>query len=326
MSRGASAPGKLMIAGEYAVLEGATALVAAVSARVTASWSTTARDASTPANDRSRGHRGIPPEAALARELAEDRVGPIELDLDIDATDLRRGDRKLGLGSSSAAAVAAAGAVFAHAGHDVTAPAVRREVLDVAMRGHRTIAPQGSGADVAAAALGGVVRFRRDGDEVAAAVTPWPDGLHVRVIWTGVPARTSDLVARVRELEGRDRGVFDARMQALGEVAARLVDAFEAARPADVVDAAIAHHAAMAALGAAADAPIVEARLDAVARLARELGGGAKPSGAGGGDVALGFFVEATAADRFARACRAEGHAPLDLELGTEGVRPEDGA
>ena len=65
----------------------------------------------------------------------------------------------------------------------------RRDILGWALDGHRAVAPEGSGADVAAATLGGVVRFRREAARDAAPVD-WPEGLAIDVVWTGSPART----------------------------------------------------------------------------------------------------------------------------------------
>ncbi len=76
----------------------------------------------------------------------------------------------------------------------------------------------------------------------------------------------------------------------------------------------------MAALGEAANAPIVEARLRRIAELARAHDGAAKPSGAGGGDVGLAVFAGSDAARAFDRACTEAGFEVLEVELGGSGV------
>ena len=76
----------------------------------------------------------------------------------------------------------------------------------------------------------------------------------------------------------------------------------------------------MDALGQAAGAPIVEARLERVARTADRFGGSAKPCGAGGGDVAVAFFLDSDSADAFKLACREEGLHPIDVVWGAPGV------
>ena len=88
--------------------------------------------------------------------------------------------------------------------------------------------------------------------------------------------------------------------------------------------AADAHGEAMGRLGASAGAPIVTAELDRVAQIARSCGGGAKPSGAGGGDVALAFFSDAERGARFETACEEAGFTLLSVALGADGVRSEE--
>ena len=69
---GASAPGKMLVGGEYAVLRGAPAIVTAVQLRAQARWVDAHTDQSA---------RGLDdpsprfPEAAAARRIAEDTLG-----------------------------------------------------------------------------------------------------------------------------------------------------------------------------------------------------------------------------------------------------------
>jgi phosphomevalonate kinase len=316
----ASAPGKLMLAGEYVVLDGAVALVCAVDRRALACLRPT-RNGSHPIAPGSPERGTLPPEALLTRSLAESRVGMILPDLHLDVTALRAGDRKLGLGSSAAGAAATAGLCFAHAGHDLSDPTVRQDVLDIALEGHRSVAPEGSGADVAASVLGGFVRFQKGPDHsVDARSVRWPEGLHARIVWTGTEARTSDLVRRVRELEATDAPTYLARMGALRDAAEAFVAAFEGDDAAGVVEATRAHHRAMAELGAASGAPIVEDSLSHIATVAEQHGGAAKPSGAGGGDIALVFCQNEQSADAIDRAFQIGQYSIVDLRLGAEGV------
>ncbi len=76
----------------------------------------------------------------------------------------------------------------------------------------------------------------------------------------------------------------------------------------------------MAALGRAADVPIVTPALHRAESLAEELGGGAKPSGAGGGDVGVAFLPDRAAAATFSSRVRAAGVNILDLNVDLEGA------
>jgi phosphomevalonate kinase len=313
-----------MVSGEYAVLEGAVAVVASVNVRAYARWSTSPGSGSPAQIGDSPQSRGNPPEAMLTRKLAEEAVGAVQAELAIDASELRKSGRKLGLGSSAAAAAAAAGAVLATAGEDLNDPKVQRRVLDLALAGHKAIAPEGSGADVAASSLGGFVRFRLDGGQLAEAERMvWPAHVATRVVWTGKEARTSEFVRAVRAFEGRDGSGYGAIRDTLHAQARRFADAIARGDGSEIVAAAGAYGATMGQLGLAAGVSIMTDELQQIAELATRHGGAAKPSGAGGGDVAIAFFARESEAVSFDAACRAEALDLLDLGLGAPGVRPE---
>ena len=321
-----SAPGKLLLAGEYVVLEGAPALVVAVGARVVAR-SAPCSDRSGPDGSGSPHRAPLPPEVVLARQCAEQRLGRLTMPLLIDRTHLYRGGRKLGLGSSAAAAAATAGWVHAARGRVLDEADVREEVLADALRGHAAVAPSGSGVDVAASVFGGLLRFQRVGEApeaVRAERLPWPPGLTAQVVWTGRPARTSDLLSRVRALREAHPSRYGRAAASLRAAAEQVEAAFAEGDVTGVLTGVARHHEAMARLGDAAGCPIVEDRLRAVARLAARHGGAAKPSGAGGGDVAVAFFADAEDARAFAGAAEARGLSLLDLPLDEEGVRLEE--
>jgi phosphomevalonate kinase len=79
----------------------------------------------------------------------------------------------------------------------------------------------------------------------------------------------------------------------------------------------------MDALGHAAGAPIVEDKLRGASALAQRFGGSAKPCGAGGGDVAVAFFLEEATADAFETACQRLGLQPIDVAWGARGVHAD---
>ena len=304
---GASAPGKALLCGEYAVLEGAPAVVAAVDRRVWVTWSD--------------GPAPMPPEVEATLRLARHLCGPLPPSLRLDASALHEDRVKLGLGSSAAAAAATAAAAFATSGHDLGDPGIVRRVFDCAFAGHASIAPRGSGVDVAASTYGGYLRVARSGGEVETRALSAPAGLAIRLVWTGHAARTSDLLGKVHALADRDPQAHHACMERLANLATEFASAFEAGSATEVVASAASYCVAMADLGAAAGAPIVEEKLGLAASLAARFSGSAKPCGAGGGDVAVAFFVDADASKAFEVACLREGLHPIDVSWGAFGVQ-----
>jgi phosphomevalonate kinase len=302
----------MMVAGEYAVLEGAEAIVAAVDRRAFARLQSERAPSSL-----------LSLEAAASLAEAEKRLGRLEADVTLDVSRMREAGLKLGLGSSAAGAAAVAGLVYAAHGRELSQADVRREVLEAAFSGHSAVAPSGSGADVAAAVHGGFVRFRRLGDAIETHPIVWPAGLSARVVWTGQEARTSDFLKCVEGLARRDPHRHRAVMAALGSEAERFVSALLAQDLVGVVEATGAYGHAMGELGEAAGIEIVTDTLARVAGLAERAGGAAKPSGAGGGDVALAVFADPQAAERFEQLCGVADLRVLSIELGAPGVRVE---
>ena len=305
-----SAPGKMMISGEYAVLAGAEAIVAAVNRRARAS----VRGGDAPT---------APAEARAAFRQVEAALGALGHEPTVDVSELRTKDAKLGLGSSAAAAAASAGLALIEHGHEISSEAERRRVFDAAWRGHMDVAPIGSGADVAASVFGGFLRFLRRGDDIQVSPLAWPAGLRAHVVWTGQEARTSTFLERVAALADAEPAKHTQLMQALKDEAARFVRAVEKHDTSGVLASTDAYGRAMGALGDAAEIAIVNDTLRKVAELAARAGGAAKPSGAGGGDVALALCADASAEERFRALCSDCKFTLLSIELGAPGVRRE---
>jgi len=283
------APGKLVLTGAYAVLEGAPAIVVAV--------------------DRYAAVETGAPGKVDVRALY-DSAG-----------------QKLGLGSSAASMVASFGARALARGQDPRHAAVRAEIFRAVRAAHQREQGGGSGVDVAASVHGGALRYtivrdpssasKRPTDAVMRAVE-LPARLVLAPYWSGTSARTSDLLSRVDALRARGGAgtVFTALRAAAGEAADAIADASAFVRTAG------AFGRALATLGDAADAPIVPPAFAELGSLAEREHGAFLPSGAGGGDVAVWLGV-APPSLAFGRRAEALGLSPLALAIDHGGVRPE---
>lgn len=305
-----TAPGKLFLIGEYAVLEGGVAVIAAVDRRARGQYLPDLAPASPVI------------EHAVRRAAAE--LGDLERALPngsvlVDTAAFRDGERKLGFGSSAAAAVAAVGAVFEYAGLSVAQH--RDLVRDAADDAHRAAqGGNGSGADVAASAHGGVIRFQRprNGRAKVEPLTLPPD-LHVVVFWSGTPASTPELIAAAQRVEEQNPALYRWIIDELQGASVRFANALAGGSTPAAIEAAAAFLDPLDELGNAAGATIVTPPFHAAAKLARELGGAAKPSGAGGGDVGVAFLPHLDAVHAFGDRCPA-GLSVLDVRVDDEGV------
>ena len=311
-----SAPGKLFLIGEYAVLHGHPAVVAAVDRRVTGRFVPGAAPA-TPLV-------GKVVESVRAY-LLESGGTPPEGAPELDSSALTSDAGKLGLGSSAAVAAAGVGAMLEAAGCDIH---YTRE-LAYALAGNAHRAAQGglgSGADVAAAVYGGVVCYARRGDAIDVQPVVLPDTVEVVVFSTRTPSSTVDHVRAFNAWIGSDP---EARQQLVAALGARATDFITACGNDDgraVVEAAARSNAQLADLGRLIGHPIVTPPLEAAAKIAEELGGAAKPSGAGGGDVGVAFLTDRGAGETFRQRAPHIGLEILSIRTGASGLRREPSA
>jgi phosphomevalonate kinase len=344
----ASAPGKLILTGEYAVLDGAPAIVVAVDRRAVA---------------RRNAPRGSSPFLlAVAEELAarrgpDDPAARAALEISVDSTAFydrsaapqlatialartitaqravaaaERGEvagaSKLGLGSSAAVTVAATALAL-----DTAHP---REILAVALAAHARAQGQrgakGSGADIAASVYGGTIVFARPAGSGPALIEPkrWPASVTVLPFYTGAPADTAQLVARVQAARDAHRNEVDAALTAITESSRAACAALAA--PPDIAPVALIGSLALAAdaisrLAAATRIDLVPACVTAARAAMARLGGTAKTTGAGGGDVGVAVIPATVDATIAARLLIEAGCQPLRIGLDETGVdlRPD---
>jgi phosphomevalonate kinase len=174
---------------------------------------------------------------------------------------------------------------------------------------------------VAAAVLGGTIAFTRDERPTPLTLR----GVSLAFVWSGRPASTVGLLDRVDALARRAPAEHRALLAELTAVAAELAAAYRDADATAIVGGTAAYGAALARLGRAASAPIVTSAHQRIAELARRAGGAAKPSGAGGGDMAVAVFGEPAARAAFLERCREHGLAPFELAPEAPGLAAEAG-
>jgi phosphomevalonate kinase len=286
-----SAPGKLVLIGEYAVLEGGRALVGAV-------------------NRRAKGERVSLKTEAQYSEVVKAVVARagrsghgIEGGMAIDTSAFSDAHgNKLGLGSSSAVAVIAASLVCGRG--DET-------VLEIAIDAHRE-ALGGSGIDVAACYYGGVIATRKQPSPVIPLASRMRN-LAMSVLFTGESASTKTFVEKTRAAATWNG--WCAQMKLIAEDGIR---AWEQQNEPAFLSAIARYARAMHGLGRDAGVPIVTEQIAAMIKLADEARTAAlKPSGAGGGDVVVMWSRDP---DLSARIAEKTGATVLDLTIDQRGL------
>ena len=308
----ATAPGKLILTGEYAVLNGAPALVTAVDRRAVAR-----RDAV----------RGSSPFLlAVAHEIAtrrgaDDPAAHAALEIAVDSTAFYDSHgTKLGLGSSAAVTVAATACALAKAG-----AFDRDEVLAIALAAHATAQGQrgarGSGADVAAAVHGGTIMFTNGVVKQLA----WPAQVSLVPFFTGASADTATLVSHVMS----PRPELDGALEAIAAASHAACAAMSA--PPDLVATSLIGACALAAIGidrlaAVTGVDLVPTCVSTARGALGRLGGTAKTTGAGGGDVGVAVIPATADVTEVGRILIESGCRPLRLSVDETGVDTRPGA
>ncbi len=318
----ASAPGKFVLSGEYAVLDGAPSVCVAVDRRAVVTIEShdgehhvVRAPGFTAATGRFEANEGGLTWLSGGRDFGlfetvwdasrpAAGAGPMAISLDTGAFRDAASGSKIGLGSSAALAAALAVALEALGG---------ARARDAAHAGHRRFqGGAGSGVDVACSIAGGVIEYRMQ--ERQSRPLAWPDGLYCSVLWSGVAAGTRGRIARfgdqpdspsrgeLREASSAvsavvENGRASAVLAALGDYTQALLR-FDAAHGLGIFDAG---HAALAGHAAADDVVY-------------------KPCGAGGGDIGVALATSRASLASFEQVAARSGFMRLALAIDPRGA------
>jgi phosphomevalonate kinase len=280
-------PGKVMLSGEYAVLYGGTAVLVPVPSYVRVAVADTPPDFAPGPAAQSALDFPVPELAAFESEHGK----PV---LAVDNREFYNVDEngtwhKLGLGASAAEAVGVLALRFQLAGLNWREHRLRIARLGIAV--HRQAQDGlGSGADVAACAMGERIRYRQgEGNGVIERIGPVPAGAQIplALVWTGRPADTREMVEQWQAWLSHADPKVRSRLDKLIGVSNMLAESWFTSSTGrlfallDEFDAELSQVMSMA--GVAYRLPIH----DELSEWAMAYGGRAKPTGAGGGDMAL---------------------------------------
>ncbi len=300
-----------MVLGEYAVLNGAPALVLAVDryCRATIGPSedeichfaslTNTDEAVDFSADAGSGY-------AVVDEVLQSLPNTGIWQGVLDSRELFAASMKLGLGSSAAALTAWAGAWAVFSGRERLRADHR--TLETLIGLHQaTQAGAGSGVDVAASLSGGVIRFQLNESSFPEVSTvQLPKGVGFVGIFARSAASTPDFLARYEAWRAAEAEEARALHAVLAEIAENGIGSASADDAQGFLEAITEYGRCLEYLGVCIGAHIVTPEHRELMKAAERLGIAYKVSGAGGGDFGLAFSADAAALESFKRAADIE--------------------
>ncbi|WP_234028470.1 phosphomevalonate kinase [Lentibacillus sp. Marseille-P4043] len=247
---------------------------------------------------------------------------------------------KYGLGSSAAVVTSVIAAVLHK--YLPTKPSAEL-VFKLAAIAHVKTQGSGSGADVAASLYGGFLRYSSFQAEwllehylKAKSLTElleedWryfsikpielPKDVYLCIGWTGNPASTSKLIPKIRKLNDESPSLYEQFLQESEQAVTTFLAGFEKGDLDLLLKGVKQNRHALATVGENAGVDVETPLLKTLCDLAEQHGGAGKPSGAGGGDCGIAFLPDKESAQQLMQAWQEAGIKPLTISPNLEGAK-----
>lgn len=343
------APGKLVLLGEYAVLEKAPALVASVNKRCNVQLTSRLNpgfkieaenlnlppvefaldeegnyefDNNTHSSVRSQLNFALSLLKYVSRKIGK-KVPPIDIRIDTAEFFHKLSGRKLGLGSSAALTVALLSAIEKF----TESAGWMKNLFREALNAHRNAQDKmGSGVDIAASTLGGILEYRmpdhEKGAEASIKTADWPDDLYMASIWTGHSVSTRSLIRKVHTFRDSSPSLYKTLMKEMSALSVEGCEAFRMGNTEGFLKVVSEFVERERMLSKYSNADIISDVHEQISNLIELAGGYYKPSGAGGGDIGVAFCRTEQTYNRIIEVIEASPFEVLDLAIQTEGVKP----
>ena len=299
----ASAPGKVILFGEHAVVYGEPAIACAINRRVYVTAEKRSDEevkiSSTP--ELEDGYPYVKRAVEIAFEFLGKRCG---LDISIES----EFPPASGLGSSAAVSVATILAVSTLLGAKID----KRDIARLGHKVERKVQGAASITDSSVTAFGGVL-FIKPQLEIVEELGVY--NLPLVVGYTGKSSSTKELVASVRALRDGSPEIVDSIIHCIGRITIKAKKVLE--EKGDIGGLMNLNHGLLEALGLGTDL------LSSYVYAARKVGAsGAKITGAGGGGCMIAYASENQ--DEVARVLEARGATVFKVSIEGQGARIEE--
>jgi len=342
-----TAPGKLILLGEYAVLEGAPALVAAVNRFAKVEIATASEySCQSPTLKISKIKFRISPsgkvqfpnalptadrkqlifftktiEYFLQYMKPSNPPGSFQLILNTDDFYLTDTGQKLGLGSSAALTAALINGLQ----NFYRAPLDSKALFIKALAAHYfSQGKKGSGIDVAASCFGGILEFQKPKnveEEIPRVTkTDLPNDLKIIPIWSGTSTSTREFVTKVMQFKEDQPKKYWSIMENLSELSHWGCQSLRNDETSKFLEICDQYFYTLMQLGNSSGTGIVSDAHKQIAKIVQHDGGVYKSSGAGGGDIGIAFTDSSIIEQKLTDALLHSDFEILNLDLEYSGA------
>jgi len=337
-----STPGKIILIGEYAVLEGASSLVMAINrfARIKIDKNETKFLLSAPNLDIdsleytvdknkiiqfiNQPHSQLFKKISLVKSILEYVFSKIETGLNpfhlsIDTSDFYSLEKKqkFGLGSSAAICVAIIKAVTAILNLNKID---QDELFRYSINAHQYAqGKEGSGIDIAASVYQGLLQYKMPDKKNNEFHIPekieFPDNLYVIPVYTGFAVPTVNYIKKINQFKKENNTVYNQIINELKTVSSQACNNLRSGNLDKFLNNIDKYYLKMEQLGESANINIISPVHKQIAQLVRDCGGFYKPSGAGGGDIGIALTTDQEIKGKITELIRLHGYEILNLKI-----------
>jgi len=354
-----SAPGKLFIAGEWAILEPKNfGIVAAIDKRTYAkikrppdeNISITLKDfkinnlKATFLKDKLRFLKKLSKKEkkilAFSKTAIETALGYLEnwrpFQIEIWGDD----SRKLGLGFSAASTVAVIVAILTFHQKNLA----REEIFKLSALSHYLVQGKiGSGFDIAASVFGGIFVYRRfdpvwleeqigkEKNISKIIKKPWPNfyihrlnrpkNLNLLIGWTGKSALTSQLIKKFQIWREKNQSEYKRLMFGIGKLVKELIRVWKLGRKEKILELIKRNEILLKEFGEKSKLELETKKIKKLVEIAEKFGGAGKLSGAGSGDCGIAICLNKKNSKKVKIEWKKNNILPIKAEIEPSGVK-----
>lgn len=343
-------PGKLIILGEYAVLEGGYCLVTATNRYANAIFRNSQDgyfaiqapaikipmlkffiDESGRVKFIGKPIREVIEKTSFfsaifefsARKLLDRgiKIPPLEIFLDTFDFFYTQNLIKLGLGSSAALTVALVSGLLS--ANVINAEQITPEFLmQLAMDSHNNAqGVKGSGADIVTSIYGGTLKYQIKDKEINFKQIKFPDNLYYSCVWSGVPSSTKGFIEKFNKYKKDNPSDFKYAIDEMINISNEGIECFESGKIREFLTYYDCYFKELLNMNKMMNIPVISDTHNQIYKIAIQSGAYYKSSGAGGGDLGILFSDDPAVIMKANTELKENGFDVLDLKFSTEGVK-----